>query len=137
MKNQSKIRYRTFQLRTLGDAGAIACAELIDKPSLRKLWIGRQDVGDAGAAALAARLPGSGLRELRLWFNRIGDAGASALVERFDIELFFDFFSQISKLYGVRSLLYRRPILQENIRWNSYLFREEDSEKGTWKETEK
>ena len=41
------------------------------------------------------------------------------LVERFDIEPFPDFFSQMSKLYRARSLLYRRQILQQNIRWKA------------------
>ena len=45
-------------------------------------------------------------------------AGATpALIERFDTEPFSDF-SQMSKLYRARSLLYRRQILQANTRWN-------------------
>ena len=41
------------------------------------------------------------------------------LVERFDIEPFPDFLAKMSKLYRARSLLYRRQILQENIRWKA------------------
>ena len=39
-------------------------------------------------------------------------AAADALVERFDIEPY------MIKLYRARSLLYRRQLLQENIRWS-------------------
>ena len=47
-------------------------------------------------------------------------SAARALVERFDIEPCSDFSSkwyQMIKLYRARSMLYRRQILQENIRW--------------------
>ena len=48
------------------------------------------------------------------------EAPVETLVERFDIEPFPDFFfSQISKLHRARSLLYRRQISQENIRWKA------------------
>ena len=48
------------------------------------------------------------------------EAPVETLVERFDIEPFPDFFfSQISKLHRARSLLYRRQILQVNIRWKA------------------
>ena len=46
-------------------------------------------------------------------------AGVHPLVERFDIEPYSDFFSQMIKLYRARSPLYRRQILQENIRWKA------------------
>ena len=41
----------------------------------------------------------------------------------------------MSKLYRARSLLYRRQILQVNIRWNSYLFEKkiEKRDMGSWK----
>ena len=48
---------------------------------------------------------------------------AEALVERFGIEPFPDFFrtsfSKMSKLLRALSLLYRRQILQENMRWKA------------------
>ena len=44
------------------------------------------------------------------------------LVERFDIEPYSDFSANLisTKLYRARSPLYRRQILQENIRWKSF-----------------
>ena len=41
------------------------------------------------------------------------------LVERFDIESYSDFFSQMIKLYKAHSRLCRRQISQENIRWKA------------------
>ena len=43
----------------------------------------------------------------------------ASLVERFDIEPSSHFFSQMIKVYRARSRLYRRQILQENIRWKA------------------
>ena len=51
--------------------------------------------------------------------RKLEAAAARNLVERFDIEPFPDFFIQMSKLYRARALLYRRQILQANIRWKA------------------
>ena len=59
----------------------------------------------------------------QIWGVAVGRQRALAVreteVEGFDIESLRWFFSQMSKLYRARSLLYRRQILQENIIWKA------------------
>ena len=88
---------RTFQLRFSSLPYEAVCTENLS-PFLKLLPCH----GMAGIAAL--------LRPYPL---------AAALVERFDIELFSDFSAKWANFIGLVLFLYRRQILQENIRWKA------------------
>ena len=91
LKNQSKLRYRTFQLSR--------GREFSSKRDNSRPPIARS----AEPAMPPAAHP-----------------NARSLVERFDSEPYCDFSAKImTKLHRARSLLYRRQILQENMRWKT------------------
>ena len=112
MKNQSKIRYRTFQLRSIPCRHAVLCVDCMHE--IRTNHDGRCPKG-----SVPEGVPGT--RRCRAPRHRAPPARLRGppLSWKVRYRTLLWFLSQMIKLYKAHSLLYRRQILQENIRWKA------------------
>ena len=105
MKNQSKVRYRTFQLRPTPAPSPAPTPKPTPRPT-------PQPTAPRGAVGCGVGLGvGFGVGA--------GDGAGVGLSWKVRYRTLLWFFIQMIKLYKARSLLYRRQILQENIRWKA------------------